>query len=865
MSTFADSFWSDDYASGLTTLFAKLNQGVVENEEIISLARRRADAEEYHGSKLLQISRESKRKDGFSRDDGASVRRAFEGMLKETAESGKYHTKIALNLQNMVLKPFGRWTQEHAIRIQTSERELFSKVRVHEKQVMDVKKLRSVYFNKCRLLEDVEEEHKLAFPGPEGSGTPTKATKKTAEEIAADLTAVLDDEPVELGEAFYSSSQVKVLCESALDTIIIKEVKIPILGTFQHVSTGSAIVEWICKSMGVEGLNAAESVGQDLLNNGFIRYLGVGNTFANSSVLNYQWKDKALIAAGKLKPNANGIASRAAAMPYVGDYVSSYVSNEFGNETPQQKLTRESTQANDTYKAGVKKLDSLRTDLEAAIMEHLKFMERCELDRLKALKAVMMDISAAISNVIPGMKSSMDTVLLFQEAISPTGDLKYMIESYRSGNFAPKVVTYENYYNSVDDQTFGIDLELRARQDRKRVPNIVATILSHMDEHYPDLTTDEARQKVWLRHVPLHLTHELRSAINNGKPVEKQILEKFDPAIVAATLKLYLLELPDSLVSQTLYEPIKSVYSNYSLDEDAEDRVAALSNVLQQLRVSNIATLDALTIHFARLVELTNADSQYKLALANALSPCLLRPRSESSITQQYKHPQRLVLDILAYRKDIFTNLKRTSTSRPRSSTDEKDRRTRMEERNRAISAAGRRPSSSGSSVIRATSPLPQSSLRHESLPSALSRGSPTKELFSSGTPNQNLHFTNTKVLPLDPDERIDLSFDPETLPGADDERPQISQGSDLFDTGALSEEKVPLTRSAGSGNRLSRHSRRGSRSLTGALDGGADPEHRTSVELHDPSVTRQSVTLTDPPVPSIQGVSLEDGDVDYD
>jgi hypothetical protein len=40
--------------------------------------------------------------------------------------------------------------------------------------------------------------------------------------------------------------------------------------------------------------------------------------------------------------------------------------------------------------------------------------------------------------------------MLFQETVQPLGDLRYMLENYRTGPFVPRVTTYENYYNSVD-------------------------------------------------------------------------------------------------------------------------------------------------------------------------------------------------------------------------------------------------------------------------------------------------------------------------------------------------------------------------------------------------------------------------------
>lgn len=82
-------------------------------------------------------------------------------------------------------------------------------------------------------------------------------------------------------------------------------------------------------------------------------------------------------------------------------------------------------------------------------MDHLKFMERCEMDRLKAIKAVILDFSGTISNVIPTLQATVDTMMLFQETVQPAGDLRFMIDTYRSGSFLPKVVTYESYYNSA--------------------------------------------------------------------------------------------------------------------------------------------------------------------------------------------------------------------------------------------------------------------------------------------------------------------------------------------------------------------------------------------------------------------------------
>jgi len=93
-----------------------------------------------------------------------------------------------------------------------------------------------------------------------------------------------------------------------------------------------------------------------------------------------------------------------------------------------------------------------------------------------------------------------------------------------------------------------VDLEARARSDRKRVPILVTTVLTFLDNHYPDLEGDEARRGIWLVDVPLAQTHNLRASINTGKNFPHEVLEKYDIPIIANVLKLYLLELPGMLM-----------------------------------------------------------------------------------------------------------------------------------------------------------------------------------------------------------------------------------------------------------------------------------------------------------------------------
>ena len=266
----------------------------------------------------------------------------------------------------------------------------------------------------------------------------------------------------------------------------------------------------------------------------------------------------------------------------------------------------------------------------------------------------------------------------------------------------------------------------------------MTAILTHLDNNYPLLDGDEARRSIWLVDVPLAATHRVRNAINNGQAPSQDVLASYETPIVASALKLYLLELPDSIVSSGLYEIIKTIYTSptTSSDDQIETRISVLQNTLGQLRLANIATLDALCTHFARLIDLTSASDEYVNSLTTLLAPSILRSRTESALLFEEKYNVRFLKDLLAHKDAIFGELKRSATlqhsasvaraqstigphlphahpaptlgepttagasigaeigpdgNRARAiSTDESNRRAHMEERNRAIASRSR-------------------------------------------------------------------------------------------------------------------------------------------------------------------------------
>src|SRR5271170_6528104 len=124
----------------------------------------------------------------------------------------------------MVIRPFNKWSADHLTRVNHSHDELQSQVKLYDRQVAESKKLRQTYYNKYRLLEDLEEETNIAFPASATTEEKGKAKEVVEKEPSSPVVRKStmeegDEWPLEIGDAFYSKEQL-----SDLITTMMKEI-----------------------------------------------------------------------------------------------------------------------------------------------------------------------------------------------------------------------------------------------------------------------------------------------------------------------------------------------------------------------------------------------------------------------------------------------------------------------------------------------------------------------------------------------------------------------------------------------------------------------------------------------------------------
>lgn len=704
--SFADSFWTTDYNLGYRTLFDQLYEGIQENDAYIKMFEKKLELELVYGNQLMAIKASSGAVNSkrLKDDDYVStVKNAYNNLNDNFESQGSYHLSLSEVINSKVIDPFSKWSQEHKQRIEYSDSILSTKFKVFKSDKLALEKLQKKYFNKCRILEEFKSKYS------------EEELNESYQDMVDEETDNndYDNETYNLGGITFSEKTLKALLIDLLTNIDLKDHKVPILGTYNHVSTGSAISHWLLNNVTElnNDIDKAELFGQDLINYEFIRLIGTINNnknFINSSQFFYQWKFKTFeftkinldaLSNGKAAGDNASELSRNSSMMNPKSQFTDYFEDvkqvigvnsvDFNDRTQYFKIDKEVKVLDQKYYSMVQDLDALRCEFEELIMDHLTFMEKCEFDRLKAVKKVLFDFLKIFQNYFKDNKAFLDELLILEETINPVNDLKFLVENFKIGKFKPNVILYDNYYDSNINQIFGVDLTIKSRLDKKIVPILIQCILSHLDKVYPDLVNDEERINLWIKPVQLSTIHNLRFKLNQLTSAEEitGVLKQCHPMIITNLLKLYLLELPDSLISSGYFEIIKSLYLNYPINtnnsEVNDQRINGLQNVLVELPKCNLASLDAILTHLNRLIQIigkknASLSDDFKSKLSKELSSILIVPKNHDHfLTESFQY--NLMMDLFNNKEVIFKELRRNnSTDKSRESNSLKAKKKKL-------------------------------------------------------------------------------------------------------------------------------------------------------------------------------------------
>ncbi|TFK32789.1 hypothetical protein BDQ12DRAFT_474872 [Crucibulum laeve] len=517
-------------------------------------------------------------------------------------------------------------------------------------------------------------------PIPEIASPPPMSPLPNRIELSASPVPPLAPEPMLLAGLSLPPVAISQLLTRAAAELPLRPVRFPLLGEYQDAFTGEEFVAWLNANVaGLGGsLDRAEDAARDLTEReGLLRRLGeLGNQFEHSDDAFYQFRPKAFDLEGKNTEQKTGKTLQPDNLiKRTGTFVnlvSKALNTNAHGEPAYLRARHDAEEADRNYRISVRKLDRQRLGLEERIEETLKTLQRWEIERLRAVKTVLLQYQGTLANLPKSLEPSMERSSTVIAAYQPESDLIALIERYRTGPFRPSPQLYESVAHDESDVVFGIDLRkwaeggwyaLTSGEEKKElVPPVFTALLNGLTDAYNRLPNDAEKRKSWIYEVPLPAVHHLRESLNAlppDQPIPADLLARYDAPVIASAIKLWALELDPPLALYEGWEEFRKLYPAVGAttvkgegegENSEEQRLQNLSAALQRLPRVHLYVLDVLVKHIKGLIETTKveeADEVYITKLALSVGRSIIRPKFESELSIQDRHPTLLFIDLV--------------------------------------------------------------------------------------------------------------------------------------------------------------------------------------------------------------------------
>ncbi|KAJ2727305.1 Rho-GTPase-activating protein 8 [Coemansia sp. D1744] len=678
MLKYENSFWDNPgtgqlprYERGPQRLYEKLEQGSVECEELLAYFSERIAVEEAYAAGLRKLAARPLISDGFGRDEGATLKTAFRGLLAESINLADAHSDLALELQSSVVQPLRSFSTEHRSRVRASWRLIDDAVRRAAGELAQVDRNHRVYTQKAaaaeelRLMEspgtlqppasaefEVKARASLAVDMPSAGMSPTSAEDAADGDVAlqrrliADGGALssgpgeLDVASIVLGNVALTRHEFHVMLQRMQTEVPQHDVRFGILGTFRGLISGESLAGWWCTNYPtvVRGEADATAVGQSMLAQGFLRFMGRRSLFQSRSNAYYQWKRPAL--------------------DFQSDDDTADVSDDeplgnrqalLGRAVSYERARREADEASKIYRTSVLRAEVVRTGLEEQLTNYLDCMEVWELNRLMHAKSTLAEYARIAKRPVAAELAIGDRLEVYEESVKPPQDIQWGIEAYGTGRFTPHPILFRPHALSpAEFQIFGVPLDEQLLVSHKPIPLLPAKALSLIAKRAREMSPED-RYAIWTSRVLLRNIHELRNSVNRGPRVTLSMLREYDLPVVANVLMLYLLELPLPLCPEELHGPLRALYSA-RCEKSSVESLQAVRALLEGISYAHIATMQAL---FSTLREIAGSDesdarSEFVRAVCKRLGPVVMRAKEIVGVSIS-RIPESFAADLIEH------------------------------------------------------------------------------------------------------------------------------------------------------------------------------------------------------------------------
>ncbi|KAJ3216644.1 hypothetical protein HDU67_009172 [Dinochytrium kinnereticum] len=334
-------------------------------------------------------------------------------------------------------------------------------------------------------------------------------------------------------------------------------------------------------------------------------------------------------------------------------------------EAPHIKARKDADIAKLEYEASIGSSESARTALEQSITEYLIAAQEAETFRLTIARGALQALEAAQIFVINEFGTSWnprgglhlsdsteeDDPLLLQPPDADSG-IQHIAERYRTGHLRIPPIIFESYEEGhIASQTFGVSLEDLAEVHEVTLPIVVQKCVGALaNAHRQGIP--HSGVDAWLStNLEFPSIGFLRQEMNKLDPemIRCANMKRYQPCTVSNVLRMYLLELPVSVCSFELYEPLKILYANESTDseENEEMRLKSVKSLLKTLVPPHLETLRVLAAYFSEITKEINPSQKRFKRFFWSIAPLILRPQTETRENLADEHPWLFARDLI--------------------------------------------------------------------------------------------------------------------------------------------------------------------------------------------------------------------------
>nr|KAJ3422028.1 hypothetical protein HK105_001474 [Polyrhizophydium stewartii] len=597
-------FWGlpDNPSLGVTKLHARLLADLAQVDELLAFVNQRVAAEEQYAARLAEIGRMPLRSDTAA--DDSLVTNIFQTYRHEMAPLASAHQSIADKLSQVVVAPLQRFSDE-ARRICQPKKDQIDATQ---------KRLDACLAQSQALQQQYIEKSNLAL---------AETKKYETSPLSEDVPTM--DVMINMGSRAMTIDEFNDFVLRMQREIEPQDVR-SLLGTYKDCYMGDDMLRFVRTKLHIPDADALSFLN-DLLNNNFIKPIsGRFSHFVPS--LQYQWKRVAL---------------------------------EVDNEPVHRKAIRDAERAEYEYKKAVVQVEKNRQALDVALSEYMGIAQTLMLERIRTIKDVLVMCVEFERTPTHAIRVVQERLMVFLETLEPEKEIQVLVERDRTGVRMSAPHLFRDFRKGPSNAVFGLSLDALSARTGVRVPSLLRKCLAYTVDVYAaaaELSQNSANKHpeldAWLEPaVNLSTILSLRNQLNSGK-VKRSVLRRYPPEIIIGVVKLYLMELPSSVCSDDLYEPLKLLYLSKSEDVGTM-RLNSLRSLLATMSSAHFHTLAFVVTYLRNMISgIDPADSRIT-DLSNVLGPYILRPEAENAVSVHDKHRGRLVRDLIVHFDEIVS------------------------------------------------------------------------------------------------------------------------------------------------------------------------------------------------------------------